>query len=58
VTEPDGFIHDWEPDEWDVINANEADDYRYENDEYAAEDEHLEGQYDETFGGDAYDDQG
>ncbi len=24
-------INDWQPDEWDVINANEADDYRNES---------------------------
>jgi hypothetical protein len=36
----------WEPDEWDVINANEADDYRHENDEYAADDEGAYGEAD------------
>lgn len=29
----------WEPDEWDTINANEADDYRYDYDDYEDEEE-------------------
>lgn len=28
-----GVTYGWEPDEMDTINANEADDYRYENDD-------------------------
>jgi hypothetical protein len=28
------FDDSWEPDEWDVINQNEADDYRHEGDEF------------------------
>lgn len=32
----------WEPDEWDTINANEADDYRHENDEYDADHEEYD----------------
>ncbi len=29
-----GVTYGWEPDEWDVINANEADDYRNDHEDY------------------------
>lgn len=33
----------WEPSEWDVINANEADDYRHEADDVDYDEDDYQG---------------